>query len=131
MGEDEDNEDEVEEENIIENYGLVTLEQVVDSELRYINDRDRKAQDTYMLYRCLMSSLTSKAKKKVMIWSDQYHIGGNKMSSGEALLKVIIRESHLDTSATTNQIRTKLSALDTYVLTINSDIGWFNQYVKL
>jgi hypothetical protein len=127
----EDKDAEVEEENILENYGSVTLEQVVRSELRYIDDRDRKAQDTYMLYRCLMSSLTSKAKKKVMIWSDQYHIGGNKMSSGEALLKVIIRESHLDTSATTNQIRTKLSALDTYVLTINSDIGKFNQYVKL
>ncbi len=54
-----------------------------------------------------------------------------KTSSGVALLKVIIRESHLDTSATTNQSRTKLSVLDTYILTINSDIGKFNQYVKL
>jgi len=48
-----------------------------------------------------------------------------------ALLKIIIRESHLDTNATTNQIRTKLSSLDTYILTIDSDIGKFNQYVKL
>ena len=50
---------------------------------------------------------------------------------GVALLKIIIRESHLDTNATTNQIRTKLSNLDSYILTIDSDIGRFNQYVKL
>jgi hypothetical protein len=48
-----------------------------------------------------------------------------------ALLNIIIRESHLDTKATTNQIRTKLSSLDTYITTIDSDIGRFNQYVKL
>ena len=53
------------------------------------------------------------------------------MCSGVALLKVIIRESHLDTNATTNQIRTKLSSLDQYITTIDSDIGRFNQYVKL
>jgi hypothetical protein len=53
------------------------------------------------------------------------------MSSGVALLKIIIRESHLDTNATTNQIQTKPSSLDTYITTINSDIGCFNQYVKL
>jgi hypothetical protein len=62
-------------------------------------------------------------------------IGENKMSSGVALLKmIIIREerSHLDSkNATTNQIQTKLSSLDTYITTINSDIGCFNQNVKL
>jgi hypothetical protein len=68
-----------------------------------------------------------------MIWSDQYQIEirGKTYSNGVALLKVIIRESHLDTSATANQIGTKLSSLDNYILTIDSDIGKFNQYVKL
>jgi hypothetical protein len=48
----------------------------------------------------------SKAKKKILIWSaEQYTIGENKMSSGVALLKIIIRESHFDTNATTNQIQ--------------------------
>jgi len=126
-----DEEDDLEEENLLESYGSITLEQIVRSELRYIENQERKAQYTYMLYRCLMASLTAEAKKKVMIWSDQYHVGDNRMSSGVALLKIIIRESHLDTNATTNQIRTKLSSLDTYILTIDSDIGKFNQYVKL
>ncbi|KAI2496052.1 hypothetical protein MHU86_18473 [Fragilaria crotonensis] len=119
------------EENLIENYGTLTLEQVVISELQYIEEEGRPAQDTYMLYKCLMASLTTDAKKKVSIWSSQYRIGENNVCSGVALLKVIIRESHLDTNATTNQIRTKLSSLDQYITTIDSDIGRFNQYVKL
>ena len=122
-----------EEENLLENYGTVTLEQVLASEKTYIAEQERKAQDTYMLYQCLMSSLSSEAKKKVMIWADQYQIevDGARFNSGVALLKVIIRESHLDTNATTNQIRTKLSSLDTYVATVNGDIGKLNQYAKL
>lgn len=118
-------------ENLIENYGTISLEQVVESELQYINEQGREAQDTYMLYKCLMASLSNTAKKKISLWSDQYRIGDNDLCSGVALLKVIIRESHLDTNATTNQIRTKLSNLDSYILTVDSDIGKFNQYVKL
>ena len=129
-----DEDEEVEEvENLIINYGTLTLEQVTESEKRYITLEQRKAQDTYMLYHCLMASLSDEAKQKVLIWKDQYQIEINdrKYSSGVALLKVIIRESHLDTNATTNQIRTKLSNLDEYITTVNCDIGKFNQYVKL
>ena len=125
-----DNGDPVEE-NLIDNYGTISLEQVVESELQYINEEGRGAQDTYMLYKCLMASLTNAAKKRISLWSDQYRIGNNDLCSGVALLKIIIRESHLDTNATTNQIRTKLSNLDSYILTVDSDIGKFNQYVKL
>ena len=107
--------DEEDIQNLIENYGTLTLEQVARWEATYyIATPSRAAQDTYMLYSCLMSSLTAAAKKKIMIWwSDQYSIdvAGNKYDSGVALLKVIIRESHLDTNATTNSIRTKLSFL--------------------
>jgi hypothetical protein len=96
------------EEDFINNYGTLTLNQVVASELQYIDGKSRYAQVTCMLYKCLMASLTSKAKKKVLTWSNQYKIGENKTSSSVALLKIIIRESHLDTNATTNQIRTNL-----------------------
>ena len=110
------------EENLIENYGTLTLEQVVTSEMQHIDDEGRLAQDTYMLYKSLMASLTSEAKKKVSIWADQYQLGESKMSSGATLLKIIIRESHLDTNATTNQIRTKLSSLESYITTIDCNI---------
>ncbi|KAI2497135.1 hypothetical protein MHU86_17396 [Fragilaria crotonensis] len=100
-------EDEPEEENMLENYGTITLEQVIASERTYIAEQQRKAQDTYMLYQCLMASLTSEAKKKVMIWADQYQveIDGARYNSGVALLKIVIRET--------------------------SNIGKFNQYGKL
>lgn len=126
-----DDENEPIQENLLANYGTISLEQVVESELQYINEQGREAQDTYMLYKCLMASLSSTARKKISLWSEQYRIGDNDHCSGVALLKIIIRESHLDTNATTNQIRTKLSNLDSYILTVDSDIGKFNQYVKL
>ena len=58
-------------ENLLDNYGRISLEQVKTSEGLYIGEEDRKAQDTYMLYRCLMASLSSYAKKRITIWSDQ------------------------------------------------------------
>lgn len=58
-------------------------------------------------------------------------MANSNKASGVALLKVIIQQSHLDINATTNQIRTKLSSLDTYIMTIDSNIVCFNQYVKL
>ncbi len=91
------------EEPFMENYGTLMFEQVTESELQYIDEGGRPAQDTYMLYKCLMASLTNEARKKVTIWSNQYRIGENKECSGVALLKIIIQESHLD-NATTNQI---------------------------
>ena len=55
--------------------------------------------------------------------------GGYK--SGNLLLKIVIRESHLDTNATTSVLRLKLSALDTYIPKVNSVIVKFNTYVRL
>ena len=46
------------------------------------------------------------------------------------MLKVIIRESHLGTNTTTQSIRTKLSNLDRYIVTIGNDITKFNGYIK-
>ena len=53
------------------------------------------------------------------------------MGSGNLLLKIIVRESHLDTNATSASIRTKLTDLDRYLPTIGNDITKFNTYVKL
>ena len=117
-------------ENLIDNYGNITLDQVVVSELQYIEEEGRERQDSYMLYKCLMASLTVEARRKVSLWAGQYRIGENNVCSGMALLKIIIRESHLDTNATTNQIRTKLSNLDQYIMTIDGDIHRFNDYAK-
>ncbi len=44
------------------------------------------------------------------------------------LLKVIIRESHIDTNATVSYIRTKLSSLDTFLPTLEHDFYKLNDY---
>jgi len=51
------------------------------------------------------------------------------MPCGPLLLKVIVRESHIDTRATVRHIRAKISALKEYLPTINYNIIDFNVYV--
>ena len=116
-------------ENLIDNYGKISLEDIRIYEESYLTLPCRPAQDSFMLFKCLMNSITKTGKDKVTIWKAQYTV--NTHASGNLLLKIIIRESHLDTNATTSNIRTKLSNLDTYVMTIGCDITKFNGYVKL
>ena len=75
-----------------------------------------------------MNSLTQAGKDKIQLWSDQFILNGRE--SGIILLKVINWESHLDTNATTNLIRTQLSKLDEYITTIGCYIIKFNEHVK-
>ena len=115
-------------------HGIITLDQISAFEKSYLGTERREAQDNYMLYKCLMSSLSKEARMKIEGWEDEYIIRNNqgtKSPSGNLLLKVIIRESHLDTNATTQSIRMKLSNLDDYMVKINSDITKFNGYVKI
>ena len=115
-------------------YGRVTLEQITRFEESYLGTQQRVAQDAYMLFKCLMDSLSKEARMKIEAWEDEYIIetnAGTKSPSGNLLLKVIIRESHLDTNATTQSIRMKLSNLDDHMMKIASNITQFNGYVKL
>ena len=114
-------------------YGKISIESIAEFERTYLGQELRTAQDSYMLYMCLLNSLTKEAKMKIQIWESEYIIQnqhGTRIPSGNLLLKVIIRESHLDTNATTQSIRTKLSNLDRYIVTIGNDITKFNGYVK-
>ena len=67
-------------------------------------------QNTMMLYECLMASLTEEAKNAIELWREDFMVDGT--GSGVLLLRVIIRESHLDSNAATSVIRTQLSRLD-------------------
>mmetsp|Transcript_35132 Transcript_35132/g.52225 ORF Transcript_35132/g.52225 Transcript_35132/m.52225 type:complete len:128 (+) Transcript_35132:539-922(+) len=57
--------------------------------------------------------------------------GTDPTPSGLWLLKVIIRESHIDTNATTSMIRLQLTQLDTYLPTVGHDILKFKAYVGM
>ena len=114
--------------NLLTHYGELSLEHLCAWETMYIHGISRAAEDTAHLHLCLMNSLTQAGKDKVHLWSDQFILNGRE--SGILLLKIIIRESHLDTNTTTNSIRTQLSNLDEYITTIGCDIIKFNEHVK-
>jgi hypothetical protein len=54
-------------EKLINNYGTISLKQVIKSELQYINEQGCKVQDTFMLYKCLMVSLSNGAKRRISL----------------------------------------------------------------
>ena len=114
-------------------YSQVSLEKIATYENSYLGGNTREVQNSYMLFQCLMNSISREARIKVEGWDEEYIVendAGTKVPSGNLLLKIIIRESHLDTNATTQSIRNKLSNLDEYISTIGNDITKFNGYVK-
>jgi len=114
--------------SITTHYGQVTLDQVRAHATIYNGAQTRAAQNNLMLYTCLAASIMTEVKARAMIFHQDYHIGLNPI--GVAFLKILIREAHIDTRVTVMHIRARLSALDTYILTIGCDITKFNAYVK-
>ena len=113
---------------LLDHYGSISIEEKREYERGYISTHTRDAQDTYLLYECIMNLLSPEAKAKVSIWRDDYWV--DRLLSGNLLLKVVIRECHLDTNATITSIRQRLASLDTYLSTVDYDIGKLNMYVK-
>ena len=115
--------------NLLTNHGELNLEDVLKFEESYINTPTPAAQDTNMLYHCLIGLLSKAVRTKVMVQEEQYNIKGKL--SGNILLKIIIQESHLDSNATTTSIRNHLRSLDQFITTIGCDITRFNAHVQM
>lgn len=113
--------------NLLTEYGLISIAQVQAHANTYVAGQTRQAQNSYALYNCIMATLDKTAHAKIMLKEDEYTING--VRSGPCLLKVVIRESYLDSNATTKYIRECLSSLDTYMLEVDSDIEKFNDHV--
>ena len=62
------------------------------------------------------------------IWKKDYWIGDKP--SGNLLIKVMIRESYLDTNDTTSGISSKIANLHNYLPRVGHDISLLNMYVK-
>lgn len=114
--------------DFIEHYGIISLGQVRAHASTYVNTHTRLAQESTQLFYCLWNSLSSAGRAKISIWDNDYTVNGQL--AGVPMLKVIIRESDVDTQATTAYIRRQLASLDTYMKTIDSDINKFNLHVR-
>ena len=113
--------------SLLTQYGNITLKHLTEHVKTYISSPTRQAQNSFALYHCLINSLSQKGKAKITLYRNEYII--NTRPSGALLLKVIIRESRMDTRATVRHIRAKLSSLPAYIASINYDIPAFNRYV--
>ena len=51
-------------------YGRVSLGQIANFEETYLGTQQRVAQDAYMLFKCLMDSLSKEARMKIEAWED-------------------------------------------------------------
>ena len=121
--------------NLLEHHGEIDMELLNTQCKQFIGAESRRAQDDTQLFQCLFNSLTEAGRQKVLVWKKDFIISEPTQDianqpCGSLLLKVIIRESHIDTNATTTAIRNKMSNLDDYIATIGQDITKFNAYVK-
>lgn len=114
--------------NLIENYGEVAHEDILNHAQTYYSQNTRKAQNAYNMYLCIKKSLTDEVIAKIAVESEKYVING--IGNGPLLFKVIISLAAIDTRATVTHIRGNLSSLDTYIMSVNSDIERFNLHVK-
>ena len=105
----------------LQNYGIISFEQVQVHADTYALAQGRMAQESAQLYYAIMNSLSATGRDKIIVWSTDYTMP-NVQPDGLMLLKVIIRESDVDTQATASFIRQQLAALDEYIGTVDSNI---------
>ena len=114
--------------DLLTEYGRLSIQQVTAHANTYVAQQTRQAQNSYAMYQCIMSSLTSTARTKIMLKEGEYTVNG--IRSGACLLKVVIRASYLDSNATSLFIRDAISNLDEYMVSVDSDIDKFNEHVE-
>jgi len=117
--------------NLLVQYGECSLDMVRRNAAMVYEVPSRQSQDEMMLFNCLNKSVTTEANTHMSLFKKDYTIqaGGRERPSGTCYLKVLIRESYLDTNATTRVIREQLSKLDELMSTKRSDITAFNNQV--
>ena len=102
-------------------------------ELTYIFTQTREAQDTHMLAKCLLASLSQEGRQKVSTEETKYVLkspAGISYYSGNLLLKVIILRTTVEGAAASRNTRMQLSKLDDFIPKIGYDITLFNAKVK-
>lgn len=113
---------------ITRSHGMISIEKITEYETSYLGTETREAQDNHMLYQAIMKGLSKAAKNKLLLRKNEYTVEGTP--SANLLIKILVRECHLDTNATVATIRLNLTKLDEYIVTIGYDISKMNDYVQ-
>jgi hypothetical protein len=118
--------------NLTDQYGLISLAEVKAHAMVYEETRGRDAQNSSQMYEFLLASLTAEAMSMVLSDFEDYMIvlpDGTQVGNGPCLLKVIIRNTTVDTKSTIFHIRDNLNHLQSKMLEVSYDIEEFNLYV--
>jgi hypothetical protein len=114
-------------ENLIENYGIVTMAECQASATIYFTGPlARPAQNATMLYHFIYASLTKEALTKINLQKASYTIAGHK--DGLCLLRAIITEAQLYTIGTVESYRKQLNQLPTKIVELSGNIKTFHQH---
>ena len=114
--------------DLLEEFGIISIADATTDALTYVNQQTRKAQNSYQMYMCISNSLTDEGRAKILTDTAVYTV--NNIPSGPLMFKLLMTRAATDTRATVTYIRTSLSQLDQYMVSIDSDIEKFNLYVK-
>lgn len=113
----------------LDHYGEISLEHLTEVAKTYATNKSRATQDSMMLYTCLHESLSKIGRDKVTLHAKEYTVDG--FETGILFLKMIVRESMIDTNATTSTIRDQLIELHTYLAQTGFDIAKMNQHAQM
>ena len=111
--------------NMVTDDGRVTLADVTAHVTTFISTNTRNSQNSNDL---LNNSCSTESLRRVQLWHSQYEVAGQQ--SGDGFLKIIVRESYLDSNATVATMRLNLTNLDEYMTTNGLEIVAFNAYVQ-
>jgi hypothetical protein len=114
--------------NLLQGYGMIDLADIRAHVLTYRHHICRAAQDSVMLFHCLMNTLTTDIQTTVNSKADAFI--QDREPAGAYLLKTIIAQSQLDTNATAMIIRKQLANLETLMTKVDSNIVKFNEEVE-
>jgi hypothetical protein len=95
-----------------------------------VDEETRQAQDNFQIVTATLNSLSEDANAKVMPCQDEFVPDGTENISALSLIKVIVRESDIDTNATTMHIRQDSSELDEEFARQACDVIALNTHVK-
>jgi hypothetical protein len=114
--------------DLVTNYGQLTLAHVSAHAIAYITLQTRDAQNSMLMYKYLLNSLTEDAKLVMVTMAHQYH--ALDMPSGPLFLKAIIGRSSIDTKAKVLLLRESVSHLHLKMIELKGNVRDFNQHVS-
>ena len=94
----------------------------------FTNDKTRAAHDPFDLYHFLAKSFSTEGLVKVTLHIKDYTIQGTYRVL--QILKVIIKEIHINNNATIVSTPMQLSSIGVYITMLGHNIDKFNMYVN-